>query len=53
LLAVIVLAIGHFMGILFAYIITALGITVMVTGFALLISFVRKHPLKGDKAIVE
>jgi hypothetical protein len=53
LLAVIVLAIGHFMGILFAYIITALGITVMVTGFALLISFVRKHPLKGDKAIAE
>jgi hypothetical protein len=53
LLAVIVLAIGHFMGILFAYIITALGITVMVTGFALLISFVRKYPLKGDKAIAE
>jgi hypothetical protein len=51
LLAVIVLAIGHFMGIFFAYIITALGITVMVAGFALLIGFVRKYPLNGDKAI--
>jgi len=53
LLAVIVLAIGHFMGIFFAYIITALGITVMVTGFAMLIGFVRKYPLKGEKAIAE
>lgn len=53
LLAVIVLAIGHFMGIFFAYIITALGITVMVAGFALLISFVRKYPIKGDKAIAD
>jgi hypothetical protein len=53
LLAVIVLAIGHFTGIFFAYIITALGITVMVAGFALLISFVRKYPLKGDKAIAD
>jgi hypothetical protein len=53
LLAVIVLAIGHFMGIFFAYIITALGITVMIAGFALLIGFVRKYPLKGDKAIAE
>jgi hypothetical protein len=51
LLAVIALAIGHFTGIFFAYIITTLGITVMVAGFALLISFVRKYPLKGDKAI--
>jgi len=53
LLAVIVLMIGHFMGIFFAYIITALGITVMVAGLALLIGFVKKYPLKGDKAIVE
>jgi hypothetical protein len=52
LLAVIVLVIGHFMGIFFAYIITALGITVMVAGFALLIGFVKKYPLKGDRAIV-
>jgi hypothetical protein len=53
LLAVIALAIGHFMGIFFAYIIIALGITVMVAGFALMIGFVRKYPLKGDKAIAE
>ncbi len=53
LLAVIVLTIGHFMHIFFAYIITALGFIVMVAGFALLVSFVRKYPLKGDKAIAE
>ena len=53
LLAVIVLVIGHFMGIFFAYIITTLGITVMVAGLALLIGFVKKYPLKGDKAIAE
>ena len=53
LLAVISLVIGHFMGIFFAYILFALGITVLATGFAVLISFVRKYPLKGDKAIAE
>ena len=53
LLAVIVLAIGHFTGIHFAYIITALGITVIVTGIAVLINFVKKYPLKGDKAIAD
>jgi hypothetical protein len=52
-LAVIVLVSGHFTGIFFAYIIMALGTTVMVTGAVLLISFVRKYPLKGDKAIVK
>ena len=53
LLAMIVLVIGHFMGIFFAYILLALGITVITTGVALLIGFVKKYPLKGDKAIVE
>jgi len=53
LLAVISLVIGHFAGIFFAYILTALGTTVIVTGVALLIGFVRKYPLKGDKAIAE
>jgi len=53
LLAVISLVIGHFMGIFFAYILFVLGITVLATGFAVLISFVRKYPLKGDKAIAE
>jgi hypothetical protein len=53
LLALIALVIGHFMGIFFAYILMALGTTVMVTGVALLIGFVRKYPLKGDKAIAE
>jgi hypothetical protein len=53
LLAMIVLVIGHFVGIFFAYILSALGIIVITTGIALLIGFVRKYPLKGDKAIAE
>jgi hypothetical protein len=53
LIAVIVLVIGHFMGIFFAYILLALGLMVMVMGIALLIGFVRKYPLQGDKAIAE
>jgi hypothetical protein len=53
LLALIALVIGHFIGIFFAYILVALGTTVVATGVALLISFVRKYPLQGDKAIVD
>ena len=53
LLALITLVIGHFMGIFFAYILMALGTTVMATGIALLISFVKKYPLQGDKAIAD
>jgi len=53
LLALIALIIGHFIGIFFAYILVALGTTVVATGVALLISFVRKYPLQGDKAIVD
>ncbi len=52
LVAVIALVIGHFMGIFFAYIVMALGTAVMIAGFALLIGFVRKYPLKGGKAVV-
>jgi len=44
---------GHFIGIFFGYILLTLGTTVMAAGFALLISFVRKYPLQGDKAIVD
>ena len=53
LLAAIVLIIGHFTGIFFAYVLLPLGVTVIATGMALLIGFVKKYPLKGDKAIVE
>ena len=53
LLAAITLVIGHFVGIFFAYIVMALGTTVILVGFVLLINFVRKYPLKGDKAIAE
>ncbi len=50
-LSVIALVVGHFMGIFFGYILTALGITVVVAGVALLIGFVRKYPLQGERAI--
>jgi hypothetical protein len=53
LIALIALVIGHFIGISFAYILLALGTAVMATGFALLIGFVKKYPLKGDRAIAE
>jgi hypothetical protein len=53
LLSMITLVIGHFVGIFFAYILMGLGTTVTVVGFALLITFVKKYPLKGDKAIAE
>ena len=53
LLAGISLVVGHFASIFFAYFIFALGTTVMVIGFVLLINFVRKYHLKGDKAFVK
>jgi hypothetical protein len=53
LLALTLLVIGHIIGIFFGYILLILGTTVMVAGFALLISFVRKYPLQGDKAIAD
>ncbi len=53
LLAFVALVIGHFIGIFFAYVLMVLGTTAMVTGIALLVAFVRKYPLKGDKAIAE
>ena len=53
LLALVALVIGYFMGIFFAYTLIALGLTVMVMCFVLLIDFVRKCPLQGEKAIVE
>lgn len=52
-LSVIALVIGHFMGIFFAYILMALGIIVMVAGVALLIGFVKKYPLQGERAIAD
>ncbi|TRO46813.1 hypothetical protein E2P60_04555 [Candidatus Bathyarchaeota archaeon] len=53
LLAAVALVIGHLMGIFFAYILFALAIMVMVAGFAVLVNFVKKYPLKGDKAIAD
>ena len=47
LLCLTLFVIGHVAGIFFAYLLVALGITVIATGSALLISFVRKYPLQG------
>jgi hypothetical protein len=53
LLAMITLVIGHFTGIFIAYILMTLGTAVTIVGLALLIDFVRKYPLQGEKAIAE
>lgn len=52
-LSLIALTIGHFAGIFFAYIILAIGIVVMITGVALLIAFIKKYPLQGERAIAK
>jgi hypothetical protein len=51
LLALLVLGVGHFMGIFFAYLLLPLGIAVMVTGLYLLTAFVRKYPLRSGKVV--
>jgi len=53
LLAFVLLVIGHFFGIFFGYILLVIGTAVTAAGFALLISFVRKYPVQGDKAIAD
>jgi hypothetical protein len=53
LLTLILFVSGHFIGIFFGYILLILGTTVTAVGFALLISFVRKYPLQGDRAIAD
>ena len=50
-IAALALTIGHFTGIFFAYLVVALAIAVITTGVAVLLNFVKKYPLKGDKAI--
>ena len=52
-LAAFSLIIGQFLEIFFAYIILALGTTVVVVGIILLINFVKKYPLKGEKTIAD
>ena len=44
--------VGYFTGVFFAYIILALGITVIISALNLLVHFVRKYPIEGDGAIV-
>ena len=51
LLALLVLGVGHFMGIFFAYLLLPLGIAVMVTGLYLLTTFVRKYPLRSGEVV--
>ena len=46
-------AVGYLFEIFFAYIVLALGLTVLSAGIALLVSFVRKYPLKGDQPLAK
>jgi hypothetical protein len=50
-IAFVLFAVAQFGGIFFAYIVSALGVTLIITGFALLAKFVTKYPLQGDKTI--
>ncbi|MCW4018946.1 MAG: hypothetical protein NWF00_09765 [Candidatus Bathyarchaeota archaeon] len=45
--------VGHFLGIFFAYLLLALGTAVIVTGFYLLMKFMQKYPLQGDRALAD
>lgn len=45
--------VGYLFEIFFAYIIFVLGLAVLSVGFALLILFVRKYPVKGDQPLVK
>lgn len=51
LLTLILFVASHFAGIFFGYILLILGIAITAAGFYLLVSFVRRYPLRGDKAI--
>jgi hypothetical protein len=53
LLTLVLFVIGHFFGVFFGYILLILGTIVVAAGSALLISFVRKYPVQGDKALVD
>jgi len=52
-IALTLFAIGYFFNIFFAYIVFVLGLTVLSAGFALLIEFVRKYPLKGEHSFAK
>ena len=47
-LSFVLLVAGHYLDIFFVYILLALSLTVMATGFVLLVRFIKKYPLKGD-----
>jgi len=42
------LAVGQYLGIFFAYVLLAISLTIMASGFALLSHFIKKYPKKGD-----
>ena len=46
-------AVGYLFEIFFAYIVLALGLTVLSAGIALLTSFIKKYPLKGDQSFAK
>jgi hypothetical protein len=46
-------AIGYLFEIFFAYIVLALGLTLLSAGIAVLTSFIRRYPLKGDQSFAK
>ena len=52
-IAITLFAIGYIFEIFFAYIVLALGLTVLSAGIALLTSFIKKYPLKGDQSFAK
>jgi hypothetical protein len=46
-------AVGHFLGVFYAYILLALGIVALTAGFSMLIRFINKYPLKGENTSVQ
>ena len=49
----IAVAVNHILGIPIMYILFALGTTILLIGFTLLISFIRKYPPQGETPIAE
>ena len=52
-IALILFVAGYLFDIFFAYVVFALGLTVLLAGSLLLIRFVRKYPLKGEQLLAK
>lgn len=48
-----VLVAGHFLQLFFAYLLIALGALVIAAGLAMLVAFIKKYPIKGEKNLAQ